>query len=586
MIKIFDADEKDFSTNGNIAIEPLKCVETKKKSLNGWFIDVEVPIKFKNYIKQDKLCVIKSKSKINPQAFNINNISYTENKIIFQANHIAFTACDYFLLDCRPTNLSANNALNYINDRTDNPSPFRIVSDVETISTAYFVRKNLLEAWQIIEERWIGSFDFDNYTIYFKQKVGNDNGEIVSYKKNLQNLKIYEDWSSVVTKLYPVGYNGLMLPEKFLQSKISYDKYYTKSVEFETNLEYDDQTEENLLNELRTNANNYLNENQYPKVSYEIISNVIQDVEIGDIIYVKHPLVEIKTEVQEFEYNILTKKIEKLIFGNYNRDVKFKFDSIKNKIDSSFSKISKQDQIIFEQTKILNNLNKNGYVYIDDNEILILDSLPKEKAQNVVKFGLGGMGISENGIEGPFKTAITGAGINADYISVGTVKASRIEGYENLVSTVGQINVDLNNNYLTADEVTAKIDTNNADISHIKQQMSEISQTVSNYDIRFSTMAGKITEMSYNFNTDRLQIAKSDDPTNSTFDNKGVKIFNYSTLAAIFTDKGTGIDKLIVTGTAQLGYLKFVKNYKNNKKCTTIHVLDKLIEDLTDLESD
>lgn len=74
MIKIFNANDRVFNTNGNVAIEPLKCIETKKKSLNGWFIEVEVDLKYKDYIEQDKLCVIKTKSKANPQAFRINNL--------------------------------------------------------------------------------------------------------------------------------------------------------------------------------------------------------------------------------------------------------------------------------------------------------------------------------------------------------------------------------------------------------------------------------------------------------------------------------------------------------------------------------
>ena len=48
MIKIFDANDKDFSTAGNIIINPTKCLEYKKKSLNGWYIEVEIPIKYKD----------------------------------------------------------------------------------------------------------------------------------------------------------------------------------------------------------------------------------------------------------------------------------------------------------------------------------------------------------------------------------------------------------------------------------------------------------------------------------------------------------------------------------------------------------
>ena len=439
MIKIFNSDDIDFSSNGNITINPLSCIETKKKSLNGWYIEVEIPIKYKDYIVQDKLCVVKTKSKINPQAFSICDISYTSKKVTFKAEHIAFRARDYFLLDCRPTSLNGSGALNYINERTDNISPFNIISDVETISTAYFIRKNLLEAWETIEERWGGIFEFDNYDVYFKQNIGNDNGEIVSYRKNLQDFRIYEDWSNVVTKLYPTGYDGIMLPETFLESDIQYDKHYTKTVSFETNLQDEEKTEDNLIVELRENANAYILENKYPKVCYEITSNIVQSVDIGDIIHVKHPLVELSTEVQEYDYDLLTKKITKLIFGNYNRDVKTKFDNIKKNLSNIVNKVSQQSVDIDKQTERINNLNKNGIVYIDDNEILILDSIPKETAVDVLKIGLGGLGISENGIDGPFVSAITGKGINADCISSGLVKTDRIEGYSQLITTVSNL---------------------------------------------------------------------------------------------------------------------------------------------------
>lgn len=155
-----------------------------------------------------------------------------------------------------------------------------------------------------------------------------------------------------------------------------------------------------------------------------------------------------------------------------------------------------------------------------------------------------------------------------------------------LESNVGDINTNLNNNYLSSDQLEAKYGANIADVSLLQQQMSEVKQTVADYNISLSTLAGTLSEMSYNFNTDRLKIAKSDDPINLEANNKGFKIYNYVKLATIINEKGLGTDKLIVTGTAQIGYLKFVKNHKNGANCTTIHVLEQLIEDLTDLESD
>ncbi len=461
MIKIFNANDKDFSTAGNIIINPTKCLEYKKKSLNGWYIEVEIPIKYKDYIEKDKLCVVKTKSKLNPQAFRIgNDIKKTNRKITFTANHVMFDAEDYFLVDVRPTNQNGLNALNYINERTDNVSPFTIYSNVENVNTAYFIRKNLLEAWATIEERWNGVFDADNWNISFLQSVGHDNGESIIYGKNMQSMEIYEDWSSVVTRLYPVGSNELMLPEKYIESDVQYKKPYTRTVEFQTELEQEDQTEEALIEELRTNAENYIEENKYPKVSYTTKSDINDDMEIGDTIQVLHPLVSIKTEVLEYQYDIISKKIKSLTFGNFTRDVKAKFDNIKNTINQIGQTVSNQEIVIQQQTDLINSLNKNGYVYIDDNEILILDKIPKEEAENVWRFGLGGIGFSSNGYEGPFEIAITMDGqINADFITTGTMNVSRIEGLANIIS-----------NYNT------QIATINLQLGQIQQQVSSIEE--------------------------------------------------------------------------------------------------------------
>lgn len=436
MMKIFNSNDRDFSSAGNIIVESAKCLETKRKSLNGWFIEVEMPIKYKEYIEKDKLCVVQTKSKLRPQAFRITeNIEYTNKKIKFIANHVMFDAKDYILVDVRPTNQNGTNGLNYINQRTDNVSPFTIFSNVENINTAYFIRKNLLEAWETFEERWGGVFDADNWDISFLQSIGNDNGENVIYGKNMQSMDIYEDWSNVVTKIYPVGYDGIMLPEQFLKSDIQYEKPYSRVIDFETNIEYEEQTQEKLIKELRENAQKYLDENKYPKVSYTIISNINNRMEIGDIISVLHPLVNIKTEVLEYQYDIISEKVKSLTFGNYSRNVKAKFDNIKNTINQINQAITRQETVINNQTNIINTLNKNGLVYIDENEILILDKLPKEQAKNVWRFGLGGLGFSSNGYEGPFETAMTMDGqINAKFITTGTMSVDRIEGLANVIS--------------------------------------------------------------------------------------------------------------------------------------------------------
>lgn len=473
MIKIFDENDRDFSSNGNIAINPIKCKERKKKSLNGWYLEVEVAVKYKDYILQDKLCVVKTKSKANPQAFRIDNPKVTNNVISFTANHVMFDAKRYLLYDVRPTLQDGQNALSYINERTDKTSPFTVYSNVETIRTAYFVRRNLLEAWQVFEERWGGTFDADNWTIKLLNSVGNDNGETISYGKNMQGIQIFEDWSNVCTKICPVGYDGITLPERYLESEVQYETPYTKKVEFQTEIVDEEKTEERLTEELRINAIRYLEVNQYPKVSYEITSNINQNMEIGDTIHVKHPLVTLQTEVLEYEHNLLTNKIELLIFGNYTRDVKSKFDSIKETIQNIAQEVSTQEAVIDHQTNLINTLNKTGYVYIDENEILILDTLPRENAHNVWRFGLGGIGFSSNGYEGPFELAMTMDGqINANFITTGKISLERIEGLGN------QISLEVSNQLKSTQDDVAEI--NKYINEELKVQLDGLTNTLNN----------------------------------------------------------------------------------------------------------
>ncbi len=555
MIKIFDANDKDFSTNGNIVIKPLKCKERKKKSLNGWCIDVEVDIKYKDYIEQDKLCVVKTKSKLRPQAFRIGNITKQTRKIIFTANHVMFDAERYHLFDVRPTEKNGLNALSYINERTDEISPFKVYSNVENINTAYFIRKNLLEAWATIEERWNGVFDADNWDISFLTKVGNDNGETISYKKNMQGIQIFEDWSNVCTKVCPVGYDGITLPEKYIESDIKYEIPYTRTQDFETSLEEEEKTEENLIKELRKNANLYLEENKYPKVSYEITSNINQNMEIGDTIHVKHPLVTLLTEVIEYEHNILTNKIELLIFGNYTRDVKTKFDSIKKNVQDISTKISNQESIINRQTELINTLNKTGYVYIDDNEILILNKLPKEEAKYVWRFGLGGLGFSSNGYEGPFETAITIDGqINAKFISTGQMSVDRIVGLSDTLASI-----ELSINGITATVADNKKATDEA----LKKTMEELQTQIqvsaegieSNVSKKYSTkeetsQAKQDAISSANTSTDnKLKNYSTTTQMNSTITQKANEI--NSSVSATYETK-TGVDKKISSAKTEI----------------------------------
>lgn len=178
-------------------------------------------------------------------------------------------------------------------------------------------------------------------------------------------------------------------------------------------------------------------------------------------------------------------------------------------------------------------------------------------------------------------------------------KANQVgENLTILSGTVAEIRDDVDSLSSTMANTTELVNEQGEKIGDLQVQQSQVTQTVNDFDISIKnvqksletangtiqTLEGTITDMSFNFSTKGLSVGTSADSNNSLLDNTGIRVYNYEKLNAIFNNKGSGIDKLIVTGTAQIGYLKFVKSTKNGKKVTKIYHLKNLIEDLTDLE--
>lgn len=138
----------------------------------------------------------------------------------------------------------------------------------------------------------------------------------------------------------------------------------------------------------------------------------------------------------------------------------------------------------------------------------------------------------------------------------------------------------------TTEQTQQQIDKLDSNTQSMQETVNKTTLDIEGFKISLQTLSGTIQSMNFNFKTDGLEVAKENDETNSKLDNKGIRVFNYSELKAVFNNNGSGIDKLIVTGTAQIGYLKIVKGTRNSKKVTQLFHLNNLIEDLQDLVGD
>ena len=80
------------------------------------------------------------------------------------------------------------------------------------------------------------------------------------------------------------------------------------------------------------------------------------------------------------------------------------------------------------QDRIWNALG-SSYVIYEGDKILIVDTLPKESATNVIMINNGGIGFSQTGINGPFRSAWTIDNVlNMEQINVINLTADLIKG--------------------------------------------------------------------------------------------------------------------------------------------------------------
>lgn len=465
MIRVYDSSEKLFNNNGIKILHPLSAIVFKEDN-GDYYIEVEDSIEKVDYYQASMIINCPTPFPEGNQSFRIVKIEKTNTRIKVKANHVYFDTDNYMIDDKYIVDKDCNYALDYLNKNCDVESPFTTNSDVTSTNSYRCVRKLLSEAITTLIDRWGGHLVRDNFNISIKQNIGVDRGMVVKYRKNITSIKAEEVWDNVVTKIMPVGKDGLLLPEKYLEVKDKlYDIPFSKIVKIDQNLEQeenesDEDFTERLIADLRLKAQSYLEENKYPKVNYNLSANLDNITDVGDTIYVDHPKLNIKmtTNVISVKWDVISKKYKNIEFGNFRNKLK---DLLKNMntIASEISKDNSNETKSFLEKELIDATNKiwgtlgNSFVIYEGDKILIVDKLPKEKAKNVILMNNGGIGFSNTGINGTFATAWTiDGGFNANFITSGKIDTSLIEGYDNLALSVNKL-VDVTrtltaNNYI------------------------------------------------------------------------------------------------------------------------------------------
>lgn len=475
MIKLFQPTDTLYSSNGDKIIIPTKA-KIHKEDNGDYYLDLETNLDYINDILQGNIIVANTPQ--GEQAFRISNVTATRKKITAKCYHVFYDSENYLIADSYVVDKDCNDALDHLNSATDTTSPFTTLSDITSINSFRCVRKSLYEAIQTVLERWGGHLVRDNWTIKIMSSIGQDNGVTIRYGKNLKTITCESNWDNVVTKLMPVGKDGILLnaiddtQDLYVYSGVTYSVPFTKTVSFEQNINVEDyETEEAyqeaLVQDLLLQAEDYVNTNCYPQINYTLKANIDKITDIGDIIEVDDERLGITllTNVISYDYDCILEKYTQIEFGNFTP----KLDNLVSNITASTQtaiteatqdlQITLSDELQQAQDKIWNALG-SSYVIYEGDKILIVDTLPKEDATNVIMINNGGIGFSQTGINGTFQSAWTIDNVlNMEQINVINFTANLIKGGTLKLGS----NLNQNGNievYDTANNLIAELNNN------------------------------------------------------------------------------------------------------------------------------
>ena len=488
MIQLYKAENNNFEMNGDWVLNPISCLFIPKIN-DQWVLEIENPID--ESIDDFNLGAVISVTTPygNNQLFRINDRDKNDDSVIATAYPIFLDSKnDCFIWDTRPTNVNGQQALNMM---LSSNSKYKASSNIDKINTAYYIRKNFIEALNADDEnsfinRWGGEIIYNNYNIIVNDKIGTDSGLRVEFGFNLLGVseKINDD--NLITRIIPVAYNGYTLPNEETVDSDNIDKYpkiYIKQIEYNNiKLKEDAQTDdenngtiicnnlEELYAELRKYAKLEYTENyvDIPQISYEADmidlskTDLYKDykdllkVNLGDTVNIKNRRLQIETKsrVISYEYNCITNSIDALVLGEFTTNY---FDNVSS-IDNSISKVIDQSNNTLMANKItgvINLLNaslraqKDIAQKQDVRAILFEDLDPDSPTFGALCIGTQGIQISkqrnETNDDWVWGTAINFESIIADYVITGI-----------LADKLGNNYWDLDTGELVTKNMTAK----------------------------------------------------------------------------------------------------------------------------------
>ena len=346
MITIHDKTEKTFDTIGLGVLSPSYC--TISEELNGLYeLELEQYYDAKGmwqYLALENIVAAPTPMGIQP--FRIYRVNPNMEAVHIYARHVFYDLLDNVILECDLNALSAEEALQAIDTSLELKQGFTFDTDIAHTMPGHFTLNKINAVEALIgsytkgapdektqyENRsfismYRGEIVRDGFHISFLEKRGKDRGFEIRYGKNLTALQVDEDYSDIVTRIYPFGRNGEKYSKKYVDSKRVKDYLYPKSIVivFSGLEEYTDS-----LLEIGADQIFYFDQPDIPKVNikvdFEMLSNLecyeryqyLEKLYLGDTIKVVNEKMrfEATSKVIAYQWDAIVQKYNSIEMGS------------------------------------------------------------------------------------------------------------------------------------------------------------------------------------------------------------------------------------------------------------------------------
>ena len=475
MIQVYERENENFDSNGDMTLLPTTC-ELSTEINGAWELTMSHPIDKEGrweYLEEE--AVISAPTfQDDHQLFRIDKCVKTDATVEITAYPIFFdSADDCILMDTRPTDRSGQDALDIMMEG----SRYSGQSDIVTGGTAYFIRRNLMDAINGESEPtfvqvWGGEILYDNFTVIINERIGGDYGVEIRYGKNMDGLSYTVDMSDVATRIIPVAYNGRMMsgdaPWVDSPNINKYAKKYIREVKFDDVKLYEDvsgeteenkdticQTQEELDSVLKKRCEEmYDSGADVPDVTIEV--NMIDlaqtdqykdfqglvTVALGDTVRCINSKLGIASNARviRLTWDCITNRSAGMTLGDYEYNY---FSELTSSLEAVKQIVGPGNTVIAEKVQgVLNAINtqlryqKNVAQTQDVRAILFEDTNPDSPLYGAMCLGTQGFQIAdkrtEDGRDWDWSTAFTAKGGYADVLIAGILADKTGKNFWNL----------------------------------------------------------------------------------------------------------------------------------------------------------